>query len=336
MPKAATVVENEEIPRVEMVESKDIIGTDDAEVAPNPEDPRAAIYAKRDEQLRQQAGEEEKLETEEKPETKEKPVDEEITVVVNGREKLVAKSRIDAAGGVAAYQQRAAASEMLNQASADTRRLREHELHIQEREKQVSLRENAIIQTRNAEELSTPDALKEMVSEYHNAILNGEVEQAGSMLIKIQTTQSAMVVNKDEIASNAVRQARAEMDRDRDKSVQRRFEAERQEANLDFEERFPDVADDAKLRSMANHETIVIQAAHPDWSPKAIITEAAQSVRKWITERTAISSSEAKLNLKRATSNIRGGSAVAATRSIPPPQTKSNYVEQLRKQRGLE
>lgn len=327
-------------PAVEMVENTMVVAEADAAEDINPDDPRAAIYAKRDEQLKAQAGDtaiagDQEAKSEKTAKSTETPSGNEISVVVNGKEKLVAKSRIDAAGGVAAYQKLAAASELLNQTTADARRLREQELHFQERERQLLLREQQYQSAKTAEP-SSPDALKQVASEYHEAILDGNIDRANELLVQIQATRNATVGNKEEVAREAVRLARSELERDGIEAARSRFEAERQEAILDFQDRFPDVADDPRLRAMADSETIALLEAHPNWSPKVIITEAAQSVRKWITERTAISSSDQKLATKRGQDSIRGGSAVAALRPAAPPQTKSNYVETLRKQRGLE
>ena len=320
---------------VEILEDKMVVAEEDSVEEIDLNGPLAAIYAKRDLQLKAQAGEiptkieDVKLETT-------ALADPEITVVVNGKEKLVAQSRINAAGGVAAYQKSAAASEMLNQASADSRRLREQEVQLQERERLLIVREQQMNQPEKVAGPSSQDALRQIAKEYHEAILDGEMEKAGELLIQLQATPRAMVEGKNEVAAEAVRVARAEMERDRSDAADKLFEANRQDAVLDFQERFPDVADDPKLRAMADSETVTIQQAHPTWTPKEIINEAAQSVRKWITERTAIPSAERKLDAKRGLGNIRGGSAVAVTRQAPPPQTKSNYVENLRKQRGLE
>ena len=325
---------------VEMTEDKMVVSEEDVVEEINPDDPLAAIYAKRDLQLKAQAGEATPPPQEEaKTDTAAPQVDTDVVVIVNGKEKLVAQSRIDAAGGIAAYQKSAAASELLNQASADARRLKERESQLQERERVLSLREQEMTQASRAVEPSIQDALdaiEEMAIEYHEALLDGDTKKASKLLLKMQAASTTTAYSKSEIADEAVRAAKAEMERANRDAANQRFEESRQDAVLEFQERFPDVADDPKLRAMADSETVTIQQAHPTWSPKEIITEAALSVRKWITERTAIPSAERKLEAKRSRDNIRGGSAASVTRQSPPPQSNSNYVEQLRKQRGLE
>ena len=330
-------IENEEleVANVEIIAEKPVMERAEEDEELDLTDPRAAIYAKRDAQLKAQAGGD-AVDAVPTPAVVVETKSDEVTVVINGKEKLISQARIDAAGGVVAYQKQAAASEMLNQASAEVRRVREQEAQIIERERQLSLREQEIQnQSFRTPAPSNMDALS-VAKEYHEAILDGDLDKASRLLLQIQTAQQVATVDKNEVANEAVRRARQELEQERRQQEQRQFETERQEANFDFEARFPDVADDPKLRALANQETIALQQAHPTWTPKEIIIAAAQSVQKWATERTAISSTDQKLAAKRGTSNIRGGSVVAAQRQAPAPQTKSNYVEQLRKARGLE
>ena len=326
---------NNEVEGLEIVAEKPVLDRPEAEEELDLNDPRAAIYAKRDAKLKAEMQLEPAVIKEVAEEAPELNSDE-VKVIINGKEKLVSQSRIDAAGGVVAYQKQAAASEMLNQASAEAKRIREQEAQILERERQLNVREQEI----QRQSFSTPvpsnqDALIVVAKEYHEAILDGDMDKASQLLIQMQTARNA-TVNKDEVANEAVRRARQELERERQQQEYRQFEIERHEANFDFEARFPDVADDPKLRALANQETIALQEAHPTWTPKEIIIAAAQSVQKWATERIAISSTDQKLAAKRGQSNIRGATVIAAQRQAPPPQTKSNYVEQLRKARGLE
>jgi hypothetical protein len=314
-------IENEEleVANVEIIAEKPVIerAPEDEELDLN--DPRAAIYAKRDAQLKAQA-EGEAANAAPTPAVAAETKSDEVTVVINGKEKLVSQARIDAAGGVVAYQKQAAASELLNQASAEARRVREQEAQIAERERLLSLREQEFKSFRTPAPSNT-DALS-TAKEYHEAILDGDMDKASRLLLQIQAAQSVATVDKNEVANEAVRRARQELEMERARQEQQNFEIERQEANFDFEARFPLVADDPKLRALANQETIALQAAHPTWTPKEIITAAAQSVQNWASERLAISSTDQKLAAKRGTSNIRGGSVVAAQRQAPAPRTR--------------
>lgn len=311
---------------------------DDVDDQLDPNDPRTAIYAKRDAKLKAEMQGDAAAAPVEVPQHDDAPQTDEVKVIINGKEKLVSQARIDAAGGIVAYQKQAAASELLNQASAEARRVKEYEAALLAKEQELAQREQEFMRQAQFQTpaLSDEDALLAASKEYHDALLDGDTDKASRLLLQINAARAGATVNKDEIASEAVRKARQELEFERNRKEQERFEIERQEANFDFEARFPDIADDPKLRALANQETIELQRQNPNWTPKEIIIAAAQSVRSWATERMAIPSTDQKLAAKRGATNIRGGSAVAAQRQAPPPQTKSNYVAELRKQRGLE
>ncbi len=302
------------------------------------DDPRAAIYAKRDEQIREQAGEE-------KPEAikeiKLEPEQEELVVVVNGKERKVHKSKIDDAGGDVAYQKNAAASEMLNQASAELRQVKEQERRLQEREAQLAQREQEIqFHQRRADLPATADDIKALAGQYHEAMTQhlmgeGDIETANELLLRLQAAQKA-TVNTDEIANKAVHMARRELEAESNAAAQARFAAACVEGQQKFEEQFPDLAEDPLLFKIVNDRTGEIYQANPNKSPEAIIEEAAKEIRGWLSKRNTATSTDSKLAAKRSQDTVKSGSVRMANRPAPAPQTKSNYVQELRKTRGLE
>ena len=303
------------------------------------DDPRAAIYAKRDEQIRAQAGEE-KVEAEVK-EHKPEPEPDEVTVIVNGKERKVHKSKIDDAGGVAAYQKNAAASEMLNQASAELRQVKEQERRLAEREAQLQQRELEIqSQQRGTDLPATADDIKVLAGKYHEAMTQhligeGDIETANELLIRLQAAQKA-TVNPDEIANKAVYMARRELEAESNAAKKARFDAECAEGEMRFKEQFPDLAEDPLLFKIVNDRTGEIYQANPNKNPVAIIEEAAKEIRNLFSKRNTATSTDSKLAAKRSQDTVKGGSVRMANRPAPAPQTKSNYVQELRIARGLE
>lgn len=329
IPESETVFIDEQAPIELGVDDEAEIGEDD---------PRAAIYAKRDEQIREQAGEEKAEATKE---TKPEPEQDEVTVIVNGRERKVHKTKIEDAGGVAAYQKNAAASEMLNQASAELRQVKEQERRLQEREAHLSQREQEIQYQQRATNLpATADDLKEIAGKYHEAMTqhligDGDIETANELLIKLQTAQNA-TVNTDEIANKAVYMARRELEAESKAATQARFDADCAEGEMRFKDQFPDLAEDPLLFKIVNDRTGEIYQENPNRSPVAIIEEAAKEIRGWVNKRNTATSKDGKLAAKRSQDTVKGGSVRMASRPTPAPQTKSNYVQELRIARGLE
>jgi hypothetical protein len=183
---------------------------------------------------------------------------------------------------------------------------------------------------------SLPDdgEMKRLAKQYHAAILDGDIDQADELLLKIQGARPATpTLDADAVAKRAVAEARAAIDADRREEQRRKFERERQEAVSMFEDEYSDIAENPELRDWADQKTIKISSEHPDWTPLEIIGEAARQVRE-ATGKT-VSSPSSKVEAKRTLTTVRGGSARATPKPIPRPPTPSQYVESLRKQRGL-
>ena len=330
----------EDVSSVEIQENQEpiILSSELEEPEMNEDDPRAAIYAKYDQKRAEELGAP-PVAVEVKPAEEKAPVkDDEVTVKVNGKERKVSKAKVDEAGGIKAYQKTAAADEMLRQASEELRKARELESELTGRLAAITQQEEQI-KTRAQQPASAvlPDegALKDMARKYHEAIMDGDMDTADLLLVKIQTARNPATADEDAIVRKAAAAARADMVREQQEAKQRSFEKERVEVVQQFDELYPDIAEDPELRRMADAKTIDIFNEHPDWGPKKIIETATAQVRDWLSGRSVAPASSDKLEAKRAQTTIRSGSAKAISRPAPKPQTHSQYVESLRKARGL-
>lgn len=296
------------------------------------DDARAAIYAKHQERRKEELG------------VQNASPDDEITVKVNGKERQVPRSKIDAAGGIEAYQKNAAASEILNQASAEARRVKEEAEQLERRRRELDEREQRLSQAAAAaterpattELPATADAQKALVRQYHDAMLDGDVDKAGELLIQINAASATTAVNPDEIASRAVQRAKEELTADQRKKKAEEFEADRLAAVADFKTNHKDLASNPDAFGLVDSKTVEVHREHPDWSAKAIIDEAANRVRSLIKSVATPSTTDEKLEAKRNRTQVNGGSARVVNRPAPKPQSNSDYVAALRKQRGLD
>ncbi len=300
------------------------------------DDVRANIYAKHAEQRKAELGTAEPAAAD---------PDEQVTVKVNGRERQVARSKIDAAGGIEAYQKNAAASEMLNQASAEARRVKEQAEALAIRERDIAEREERLRQAAaekpapaTTEPPADAGALKSLARQYHDAMLDGDIDKAGELLLQINAAQKqdATAINPDEIAQRAVQRAREELTADQRREAAERFEADRQAAVAQFSVKHKDLASNPDAFGMVDAKTLEVHREHPDWSAAAIIDEAATRVRNLIKSVSTPTTTSTKLDAKRNRTQINGGSARAAPLPGPVPQTRASYVADLRKQRGLD
>ena len=264
-----------------------------------------------------------------------------ITVKVNGKEKQVPKSKVEAAGGVDAYQKNAAASETLNAAVAERRRLqsvaeelgrREQELKFRETQQEV---EKAVKPAAPANE----EGLKSLARQYHEAMIDGDMDLADELLIKLAGARAATpVVDGDAIAKKAVAEAKKELTADERKKEAARLEQERLEAVAMFETEHADLATDPDLRGIVDVQTIKIHRDHPEYGPKTIIEKSIEYARNLVARMKGPETpSNPRLDAKRQQTTVRGSSSARAlNRPAPPPPSKSDYVKNLRKARGLD
>jgi hypothetical protein len=270
----------------------------------------------------------------------EEEVEEEVTVKINGREKKVSRAKVDEAGGVDAYQKRAAAAEELRLAKEERHKLQDMEAQLNEKARQLQAYETQISQRAVQQPAASPPPnegeMKQLAGKYHEAILNGDIDVANDLLIKLQGARQQATPDGDAIARRAVAEARAAMDAERKAERQQAFELERQEAVARFESEFTDIADDPELRDFADMKTIKIMQAHPEWRPGKVIDEAARQVREALGKPQVKAEPSDKIEAKRSMTNVRGGSARATPRPAPQPPSRSQFVENLRKSRGLE
>lgn len=314
---------------------------DEPKVALDESDPRAAIYAKHKEQRQAEVEGTPVGVTTDEPERQAEPkpeVDDEVTVKINGKEKRVPKAKIDEAGGVQAFQKQAAAAEELRLAKEERRRIQEFEQQLTAKAQELQRIEQEFQMRAVQQPAATPPPqdgeLKQLASKYHEAILNGDIDQADELLLKIQGARPATpAFDADAVARKAAAEAKAAMDAERRKEQQMRFERERQEAVAKFEEEFSDIAEDPELRDWADQKTIRIARENPDWTPLQIIDEAARQVREATGRK--VSAPSDKVEAKRNMTTVRGGSARATPKPVAKPPTPSQYVENLRKMRGL-
>jgi hypothetical protein len=331
----------EDVPAIDIVENKapiDIEAT--TEQTLDESDPRAAIYAK--------AKEKRKAEVEgvpigsESAPAEEVPHDQpdEVVVKINGKEKKVPREKVEEAGGVQAYQKQAAAAEELRLAKDERRRLQGMEQQLVHKAQQLQAYEQQIQQRAVQQPASPPPAqageLKQMATQYHEAVLNGDIETASELLIKLQGAQKQATPDADAIARKAAQVAKQALDEERKHEAFKVFEKERLEANAMFEDEFADIAEDPELREWANTKTAKLFTEHPEWGPKKIISEAARQVREATGKAVKSDSTTSKLEAKRSMTTVRGGSARATPKPAPKAPTRSQYVENLRKARGLE
>lgn len=269
--------------------------------------------------------------------------EEQVEVTINGKKRMVPASRVEEAGGIDAYQKKVAGSELLQEAAAERARLREEQEALERTRQAVIFERNQLEVERKAAPAPAAkpaiddEALKAMAREYHEAMIDGDMDKADDLLIRMQGARPATPIDPDAIAEKAVLRAREELTAEERAKKLARWKTERLEAVGEFETNDADIAGDAELRRLVDVKTVEIYQKDPEKGPKAIISEAVQEVRDLVKRLKGPDNpaSNPRLDAKRSHTVVRGGSVRAAAKPAPKPQSKSQYVQDLRARRGL-
>lgn len=276
-----------------------------------------------------------------------------IDVKINGVTRKVEKSKVEAAGGLRAYQKEVSASEKLQKVAEERALLDKRARELDQREAEQKAREEA---QKRAMQPSTPDAavsgppqgdqlqaeLAEKAKAYRQAMYSDDEAAADKALADVilaaQRSSATPKELSDQIGELAANRAI-------EKVNALEYEKRHKSALVKFDVEYSDIAEDPKLRDMADRETDIILRERPEWAedPERIIDEAARRTREYIDNLRGIRDEEesqdpmkAKIEEKRALTPPKSGNGKPALDSGPKVQTRSDYISELRKKRGLE
>lgn len=122
---------------------------------------------------------------------------------------------------------------------------------------------------------------------------------------------------------------------DMDSRVARKFrEYQRQQdlerAQGDFYDNYSDLAEDTMLFEMVDNRTAKIAKENPELPPSKVITQAAEEVRQWRDEQVK----KFAPKKKKKTSPTPASGRASIGEDEPPPQTRDDVLENMRKARG--
>ena len=273
-------------------------------------------------------------EGDEEPEQEPEPEPDEVEVKVNGRTRMVPREKVEAAGGIDVYQKRLAAEEGMQTVADERKRLQQERQEFQQwqqeqMQKLQTQQQPPPVQGGASARQSPPEGdSKILAQQYREALYDGDDDKADEIFAKMAakgTQQQAAIPDPDQIAAQAVERFRKEMQKEQ-------YEKEVAKGQQMFEEKFSDIAQDPRLYDMANAETIRLQQEHPDWSPVQIIEEAGTRIQQWAGSR-GMAATKDKVERKRAMNIPRTASGRFGQAPEPQPESNSDYVSRLRKQR---
>lgn len=256
---------------------------------------------------------------------------EKVLVKVNGIEKLVLKSEVDAEGGVVAYQKVRAGDEKMRQAADALKRAEAREKAAAQKELAIAQREQALLGKPNSDSKpSTPDALSvEAKAKAIAAKLYSGDEAEAEAAIKELLGERAQGTTQPAIDPDSV------VDR---VTTQVQWELERKQAKADFKSKYAVIENNPEYRKYANEMTTHLMNEHPDWGPQQIIMEAGEiamyKFREEIGKKTVEAEEENRLNKKRATDNVKSADAKVQPKPAPKAKTPAQIIADMQSARS--
>jgi len=199
-------------------------------------------------------------------------------VKVNGVEEEIPYANV-----LARYQKDSAGDIKLQQAAERERELDEREMELQRREAEQTARNHFLSNRDDGGAPSNVDAQAtdedNLVSQYHDALLSGDEEEANKLLLQInhsRTSQGATPVNVDDIVQRAKAEVREELQ-------QESRETERQKALKRFKREYSDIMSDVRLKNVADARSLELYDENdPTQDFWEIMKQAGDETREWM------------------------------------------------------
>ena len=222
----------------------------------------------------------------------------------------------------------------------------EYGRRVQEREAQL----NAYIQNMQREAAASntttvtdvepeqePDDSPDLIKKYHEALYEDDADKAAE-LFKALTNKGRgkpATQNVDEAVQQALQRAMAQQQAQNKRQQQWAYQKSLEDAVKWFDTEYPDVAGTPELRAVADNRTIDLTQKNPDWSPKQIMQEAAESTRQWAKEFLSPNKNERVTRKKKIVQHPRATNASARLgEEEPVPETASDIIEEMKRVRG--
>ena len=218
---------------------------------------------------------------------------------------------------------------------------------VQEREAQLNAYIHNLQQKENQEKSKTTQqdveqkveakSDPELIKQYHDALYEDDAEKAAELFKALTDTgrTTSATHNVDEAVERAMQRFTMQQQAQHQKAQQYAYQKSLDDAVKWFDNEYPDIANSPELRSIADNKTIGLTQQFPDWSPKDILKEAAESTRQWAKESLSPEKNERATRKKKIVKQPRQASASARIgEDEPAPQTSQDIIEEMKRQRG--
>ena len=244
----------------------------------------------------------------------------------------------------ASHQKDRASQKRFEEAAEYGRRVQQREAQLNAYVQEMQQKQNQQVQnvqppSKDAEpESKQPDVSPDLIKKYHEALYEDDADKAAELfnaLTQKGRGQSAPTQNVEEVVERVlgrtIAQQRAQTQREQQWAYQKSLE----DAVKWFDAEYPDIAGTPELRAVADNRTIELTQSNPDWSPKQIMQEAAETTRQWAKEFLSPNKNERVERKKKIVQHPKAARASARIgEDDPVPETASDIIEEMKRVRG--
>ena len=238
------------------------------------------------------------------------------------------------------HQKDRASQKRFEEAAEYGRRVQEREAQLNAYAQQMQREVTASHTTTNPDvgpDQEQPDDSPDLIKKYHEALYEDDADKAAE-LFKALTNKGRSqpaTQNVDEAVQQALQRAMAQQQAQNKRRQQWAYQKSLEDAVKWFDGEYPDVAGTPELRAVADNRTIDLTQKNPDWSPKQIMQEAAESTRQWAKE---FLSPNKNVRVDRKKKIVQHPKATNASARLgeeePVPETASDIIKEMQRVRG--
>lgn len=260
-------------------------------------------------------------------------------VKIYGEVREVDEAVVEAAGGITEYQKKVAAAEKA-QFQRDRAELEQEKQALAAERRELEKNKTALPKDEPAkkDDLPSDDHVEKVQAEIKNAaesLLDGDVDAFTDKITSIvgQNNNTQAPVDVDEIVDKVTSRTTQTMDENQRKR-------ELQDAFKDFSAEYPDLVANPDLYKEVDQRTVFHKQINPEASPLEIMRLAADEVIRLngLDEQQpnarAKKSRDDKKAEKRSMRKPKSGSMRSERKPEPKPQTRSDYIAEIQRQRG--
>ena len=176
----------------------------------------------------------------------------------------------------------------------------------------------------------------DLIKKYHEALYEDDADKAAELFNSLTGGRSQPATqNVEEVVEKVLNRTMAQQRAQSQREQQYAYQKSLEDAVKWFDSEYPDVASSPELRSIADNRTIDLTQSNPDWSPKEIMKEAAETTRQWAKEFLSPDKSERVNRKKRIVQHPKAASRSSKIGEDPPaPQSAADIIQEMKQARG--